>query len=148
MKAEMSSLRKKLSELKVSDEHSRAVLLRYLEIYRADPESAKVRFGRTLYELVHEGGDITDELRKIESQMSILEQLAKPVPPHQASKARGAKIRTLRGECRWTLEELAEKLGISDRQVRRHEKGEGMRSDSLRAYEDVFKDRLNREIEL
>jgi hypothetical protein len=73
--------------------------------------------------------------------------------PEQAvpSKAAlGSQIRALREECRMTLEELADAVRVSARNVRRHEDGttKHLRPGNLKEYEKVFTARLKRPIRL
>lgn len=59
----------------------------------------------------------------------------------------GSQIRRLREECRWTIEELAEAIGIDERTVRRHESAEAKPQPRvLGSYERVFSKKLERKI--
>ncbi|HSZ00317.1 MAG TPA: helix-turn-helix transcriptional regulator [Terriglobales bacterium] len=67
--------------------------------------------------------------------------------PRSSATPRQA-IDKLRTDCDWTLEQLAEEVGISPKQVSRHIKGQGMHPSTRRAYKDAFAAKLNRVIEL
>ena len=68
-------------------------------------------------------------------------------PESQKAETVGEQIDSLRAECRYTVEELAEKLGIQPRSVYRHLSGEAIpRKPHLGAYERVFSERLGRKV--
>src|SRR5438445_3584904 len=48
----------------------------------------------------------------------------KPAPASPPEETIAAQLQTLRDECRWTIEDLADATGISTRQVARHLSGE------------------------
>jgi DNA-binding XRE family transcriptional regulator len=61
----------------------------------------------------------------------------------------GGQIKVLREECRMTIEQLAEEVGITSRSVERHESGASdIRANNLQAYEETFSKRLKRHIRL
>ena len=62
----------------------------------------------------------------------------------------GAQIRSLRLDSRFTIEELAKKVGIASRTVQRHESGEveEIRLRHVRGYERVFSSALKRPVRL
>lgn len=61
----------------------------------------------------------------------------------------GKQLGVLRQEARWTIEDLAEHVGIDRANVLRHLAGKGTpRPDHVRKYEQVFSARLNRIVRL
>ena len=62
----------------------------------------------------------------------------------------GDQIRALRLDSRYTIEELAKKVGIASRTVQRHESGEvrEIRLRHIRDYEKVFSSTLKRPVRL
>jgi DNA-binding XRE family transcriptional regulator len=70
------------------------------------------------------------------------------VEPQQTTKETvGAQINRLREECRLTVEEIAEKIGVEPRSVQRHEADTSIPyARHLRAYEREFSKILNRKI--
>jgi hypothetical protein len=68
-------------------------------------------------------------------------------PESQKAETISVQIDRLRQECRLTLEELAEKTGITTRSVQRHVAGDSDPYDrNVRAYERVFSNLLNRHV--
>jgi hypothetical protein len=64
-----------------------------------------------------------------------------------AEETVAAQIKSLRDECRWTNEQLAEAADLSARQVARHVSGEAMPyKRNIAAYERLFSNELKRKI--
>lgn len=68
-------------------------------------------------------------------------------PTKPKTETIGEQINRLREECRLTVEELAERIGIEPRSVQRHEAGTSTPyARHLRTYEKEFSKLLNRQI--
>jgi DNA-binding XRE family transcriptional regulator len=89
-----------------------------------------------------------DQQRRAGSSQAVEE----PVEPQTAGRAVpafGKQLAALRKEAHWTVQELAENVGIDRTNVQDHESGKSKpRRKNLRAYEEVFTKALNRTISL
>lgn len=70
-----------------------------------------------------------------------------PVQTYVANETVGEQLQRLREECRWTIPDLAEATGLSDRQVARHLSGKFKPLPrNISAYERAFCKRLQRKV--
>ncbi|HLW98247.1 MAG TPA: helix-turn-helix transcriptional regulator [Candidatus Acidoferrales bacterium] len=71
--------------------------------------------------------------------VALAEDSAPAAQPIPIQSTIGEQIRRLRAECRLTVDELAERIGVQPRTVRRHQSGRSKpHYFSLRAYETTF----------
>ena len=78
---------------------------------------------------------------------AIRQREARPLAPKPKQETIGEQIKRLREECHWTAEELASKMNLDERTVRRHEGDEvNPYPRTLRGYERVFSKQLDRKI--
>jgi len=82
--------------------------------------------------------------------LEALERSSAQPPSIQASKGRAEttadQINRLRAECRWTIEDLAEKTGLGLRSVQRHIAGSTPYDRNITAYERAFSKQLKKQI--
>ena len=82
-----------------------------------------------------------------QSQKEAVPKVTGKLPEEASAETLASQIDRLREECRITVEELAEELGVDPRSVFRHLSGESMpRSRHLAAYERVFSARLQTKV--
>lgn len=64
-----------------------------------------------------------------------------------SARTLGAQIKSLREECRWTIEDLASEVQINERTIQRHEANEvAPYARTIRSYERVFSKHLKRQV--
>jgi DNA-binding XRE family transcriptional regulator len=119
---------------------------------RQRTDGTEVRlFGGTIMGVCVASADLCNvlEVAALESEQS---ESTPQVAPNAAANENtppsvGAQVRSLREECRWTAEELASKMDLDERTVRRHETDEvNPYARTLRGYERVFSKQLDRKI--
>lgn len=101
----------------------------------------------TMQEKVHEAieAHIQTYLHPRIEQAAIVEKQLSPKPATGETVA--TQISRLREECRLTIEELAERIGIEPRSIQRHESGACLPyTRHLRVYEREFSKLLNRQV--
>lgn len=89
--------------------------------------------------------EVLGTLYGIKPEKVTLDRTARDQPP--TLETIGLQLNRLREECRWTEEQLAERISISLRSVQRHLAGESIPySRHIHAYERVFSKRLERQV--
>jgi hypothetical protein len=80
------------------------------------------------------------------SPAAVRSRSAQDGPKERDKGARLGNIDTLRRECGWSLDELAEATGLDHKLVRGHVKGKGAHPSTLKTYADAFSEKLGRTV--
>lgn len=106
-------------------------------------EHLKTAHGNSLNPLLRQLGEV------LSTVAPTVDKMRASRPASVATDARiGSQIRDLMNEARLTKEQLAEGIGIQERNVYRHLAGTPPRAKTLAAYEEFFSKRLKRSVQL
>ena len=123
-----------------------AALDRQLHDSPASAPSTSIRTTSRFVDRIHRQLEREEELEHERNLRTIREGKETPPEPERAESI-AAQINRLRCECKWTEEQLAEKVGVTTRTVQRHLAEDSMPyARHIATYERVFSKQLEREV--